>query len=112
MAGEEGNDYDCEFRQIEIISNTASKIKRKFIFQNNGDITYFKYKKKSVNIDYKAKYNVNSNDLIITFNLDNEKLHLESYNNIQYITYNNLYLELIIVDKNKQKHAIKSMSIH
>lgn len=99
---EEGNDYDCEFRQIEIISNTASKIKRKFIFQNNGDITYFKYKKKSVNIDYKAKYNVNSNDLIITFNLDNEKLHLESYNNIQYITYNNLSIETNTLDGSKK----------
>ena len=99
---EDGNDYDCEFRQIEIISNTASKIKRKFIFQNNGDITYFKYKKKSVNIDYKAKYNVNSNDLIITFNLDNEKLHLESYNNIQYITYNNLSIETNTLDGSKK----------
>lgn len=99
---EEGNDYDCEFRQIEIISNTASKIKRKFIFQNNGDITYYKYKKKSVNIDYKAKYNVNSNDLIITFDLDNEKLHLESYNNIQYITYNNLSIETNTLDGSKK----------
>lgn len=99
---EDGNDYDCEFRQIEIISNTASKIKRKFIFQNNGDITYFKYKKKSVNIDYKAKYNVNSNDLIITFSLDNEKLHLESYNNIQYITYNNLSIETNTLDGSKK----------
>lgn len=99
---EDGNDYDCEFRQIEIISNTASKIKRKFIFQNNGDITYFKYKKKSVNIDYKAKYNVNSNDLIITFNFDNEKLHLESYNNIQYITYNNLSIETNTLDGSKK----------
>jgi len=99
---EEGTDYQSEFHKVNWITTSSSKIKRIFSFTSNGDITYTKNKSKLQLVDYSAKYNVNSLDLNIFFNSANDKINVEFYNNTQYITYNNISIELNNIDGTKK----------
>lgn len=117
---EEDNDYICEFGIIKWYEASSNKTKRNFLFKNNGDIEYSQESKNTKNthtkIDYNAKYNVNSNDLDISFNIDNNNLQAIIHDNIQYITYNNFSVEINMVDGSKkisyngEKHQNQSIS--
>ena len=112
---EDNNIYNCEFAEIHWNVTNNTKTNRSFLFKNNGDIKYTQSKNKQPKLEYTSIYNVNSNDLHISFNLDNEKLQASIYDNIQIITYNNYTIEINLVDGSKKisyqsdKHQNKSI---
>lgn len=114
---EEGNDYNCEFAEVYWNEITSNKTKRDFLFKNNGDIKYTHSKHKKPTLEYTAIYNVNTNDLNISFNIDNQKLQASIYDNIQCIKANNLSIEINMVDGSTKisyqsdKHKNPSVSI-
>jgi len=99
---EENNIYNCEFAKVDWNEITSTKTRRNFLFKNNGDIQYTYIKNKKTKLEYTTTYNVNSNDLNLLFNIDNEKLQASIYDNIQSIKYNNFNIEINLVNGSKK----------
>ncbi len=74
-----GEEYHCEFRTVEW-KLYNSKLYREFVFYNEGDITYSQYKRNRKDddrsYDYMARYNINDNNVYMTFANIEDKLSI------------------------------------